>query len=194
MKRFVHELRYSRKITHKNVIRIYDFLYIQGNYAISMEYFPSHTLGSEVVNEKPVELKRAMQFAIDICTGMTVAHQQGIVHRDLKPANILLDSGRVRLTDFGIAQIAGEPSLRIVVALHAGSVLYGNIGAANRLDFTVIGPAVNLVSRVEAVAKALDQPIIVTDDFIRAYGEPMRSLGRHQLRGLALPHELFAPV
>src|SRR6202041_2371217 len=44
MKRFVHELRYSRKITHKNVIRIYDFLYIQGNYAISMEYFPSHTL------------------------------------------------------------------------------------------------------------------------------------------------------
>jgi adenylate cyclase len=51
-----------------------------------------------------------------------------------------------------------------------------------------------LVSRVEAVAKALDQPIIVTDDFIRAYGEPMRSLGRHQLRGLALAHELFAPV
>src|ERR1700741_2368590 len=47
MKRFVHELRYSRKITHKNVIRIYDFLYIQGNYAISMEYFPSHTLGGE---------------------------------------------------------------------------------------------------------------------------------------------------
>src|SRR5437879_603552 len=46
MKRFVHELRYSRKITHKNVIRIYDFLYIQGLYAISMEYFPSHTLGS----------------------------------------------------------------------------------------------------------------------------------------------------
>ena len=52
MKRFVHELRYSRKITHKNVIRIYDFLFIQGNYAISMEYFPSHTLGSEVVGER----------------------------------------------------------------------------------------------------------------------------------------------
>ena len=61
----MHELRYSRKITHKNVIRIYDFLYIQGNYAISMEYFPSHTLGSEVVNEKPVELKRALQFGIE---------------------------------------------------------------------------------------------------------------------------------
>ena len=54
MKRFVHELRYSRKITHQNVIRIYDFLYVRGNYAISMEYFPSHTLGGEIVNEKPI--------------------------------------------------------------------------------------------------------------------------------------------
>src|SRR5580658_6160551 len=92
MKRFVHELRYSRKITHKNVIRIYDFLYIQGNYAISMEYFPSHTLGGEIVNEKPVELKRAVKFGIDIATGMAVAHQAGIVHRDLKPANVLIDN------------------------------------------------------------------------------------------------------
>src|SRR6185312_9412068 len=65
MKRFVHELRYSRKITHKNVIRIYDFLYIRGNYAISMEYFPSHTLGGEIINEKPVVLKRAVKFGID---------------------------------------------------------------------------------------------------------------------------------
>jgi HEAT repeat protein/tRNA A-37 threonylcarbamoyl transferase component Bud32 len=109
MKRFVHELRYSRKITHKNVIRIYDFLYIQGNYAISMEYFPSHTLGSEVVNEKPLELKRAMQFGIDICTGMTVAHQQGIVHRDLKPANVLINQeGLLKIVDFGVAAAQRE--------------------------------------------------------------------------------------
>ncbi|MBV8305996.1 MAG: serine/threonine protein kinase, partial [Gammaproteobacteria bacterium] len=109
MKRFVHELRYSRKITHKNVIRIYDFLYIQGNYAISMEYFPSHTLGSEVVNDKPIELKRAMQFAIDICTGMTVAHQLGIVHRDLKPANVLINQeGFLKVVDFGVAAAQRE--------------------------------------------------------------------------------------
>ncbi|HEX4619663.1 MAG TPA: protein kinase, partial [Steroidobacteraceae bacterium] len=109
MKRFVHELRYSRKITHKNVIRIYDFLYIQGNYAISMEYFPSHTLGGEVVNEKPVELKRAMQFGIDICIGMAVAHQQGIVHRDLKPANVLINQeGLLKIVDFGVAAAQRE--------------------------------------------------------------------------------------
>ncbi len=109
MKRFVHELRYSRKITHKNVIRIYDFLYIQGLYAISMEYFPSHTLGAEVVNEKPVELKRALQMAIDICTGMTVAHQVGIVHRDLKPANVLINQeGLLKIVDFGVAAAQRE--------------------------------------------------------------------------------------
>src|SRR5215470_5306594 len=88
----------------------------------------------------------------------------------------------------------GEPPLHIVVALHVGTAIYGNIGAANRLDFTVIGPAVNLVSRVEAVAKTLDLPIVVSDEFARAYGRPLRSLGTHQLRGLAAPHELFTPI
>ncbi|HTY95176.1 MAG TPA: HEAT repeat domain-containing protein [Steroidobacteraceae bacterium] len=104
MKRFVHELRYSRKITHKNVIRIYDFLYIQGLYAISMEYFPSHTLGGEIVNEKPMDLRRALRFGCDIATGMTVAHQVGIVHRDLKPANVLINQdGLLKIVDFGVA-------------------------------------------------------------------------------------------
>jgi serine/threonine-protein kinase len=114
MKRFVHELRYSRKITHRNVIRIYDFLYIRGNYAISMEYFPSHTLGGEIVNEKPVQLKRAIKFGIDIATGMAVAHQAGIVHRDLKPANILIDNeGLLKIVDFGVAaaQTQGDTQL-----------------------------------------------------------------------------------
>jgi serine/threonine-protein kinase len=114
MKRFVHELRYSRKITHKNVIRIYDFLYIRGNYAISMEYFPSHTLGGEIVNEKPVALKRAVKFAVDIATGMAVAHQAGIVHRDLKPANVLIDNDLLlKIVDFGVAaaQSQGDTQL-----------------------------------------------------------------------------------
>jgi HEAT repeat protein/tRNA A-37 threonylcarbamoyl transferase component Bud32 len=109
MKRFVHELRYSRKITHKNVIRIYDFLYMRGNYAISMEYFPSHTLGSEIVNEKPLALPRAIQYGVDIATGMTIAHQAGIVHRDLKPANILINNeGLLKIVDFGVAAAQKE--------------------------------------------------------------------------------------
>jgi HEAT repeat protein/tRNA A-37 threonylcarbamoyl transferase component Bud32 len=109
MKRFVHELRYSRKITHRNVIRIYDFLHMRGCYAISMEYFPSHTLGAEIVNEKPVEFGRAIQFAIDICTGMSVAHHVGVVHRDLKPANVLInDEALLKVVDFGVAAVQRE--------------------------------------------------------------------------------------
>jgi adenylate cyclase len=79
----------------------------------------------------------------------------------------------------------GEPKLEIIVGLHVGTAFYGNIGAADRLDFTVIGPAVNLVSRIEAVGKALNVPIIISDDFARAYGKPLHPLGRHVLRGLA---------
>lgn len=88
------------------------------------------------------------------------------------------------------AGLAGEP-LRGVVALHVGDVVYGNIGAADRLDFTVIGPAVNLVTRVESVAKMMDLPIVVSDDFVAAYGRPMASVGMHRLRGLSQAHELF---
>jgi serine/threonine-protein kinase len=109
MQRFVHELRYSRKITHPNVIRIYDFLHIRGNYAISMEYFPSHTLGGEVSEGKPMPVERAVRFAIDVATGMSVAHEAGIVHRDLKPANVLInDEGLLKIVDFGVAAAQKE--------------------------------------------------------------------------------------
>ena len=114
MQRFVHELRYSRKITHRNVIRIYDFLYIRGIYAISMEYFPSHTLGAEVVNEQPMPVQRAIKYGIDICTGMAVAHQVGVVHRDLKPANVLInENGLLKIVDFGVAAAQREGDVQL---------------------------------------------------------------------------------
>ncbi len=109
MKRFVHELRYSRKITHKNVIRIYDFLFLQGCYAISMEYFPSHTLSGEIPDNKPMDAKKVLDFSRDIATGMAVAHQAGVIHRDLKPANILVnDEGLLKIVDFGVAAAASS--------------------------------------------------------------------------------------
>lgn len=109
MKRFVHELRYSRKITHRNVIRIYDFLKLQGSYAISMEYFRSHTLSGEIPNNKPMEMKKALKFSRDMATGMTVAHQAGVIHRDLKPANILVnEDALLKIVDFGVAAAASS--------------------------------------------------------------------------------------
>jgi serine/threonine-protein kinase len=114
MKRFVHELRYSRKITHNNVIRIYDFLSLGGNYAISMEYFPSHTLGAELNGKKPLPFARSAAWTVDIATGMSVAHQVGIVHRDLKPANILInDEGLLKIVDFGVAAVASHADTQL---------------------------------------------------------------------------------
>jgi adenylate cyclase len=91
------------------------------------------------------------------------------------------------------AQLGDEPPVRMVGALHLGTVIYGNIGAAERLDFRVIGPAVNLVSRIEAVEKALDLPVVVSQAFARLCGGDLRSVGRHELRGVGGLHELFAP-
>ncbi len=108
LQRFVHELRFSRKITHKNVIRIYDFLNLSGSYAISMEFFPSHTLGGEITGKKPLPVDKAAGWACDIATGMSVAHQVGIIHRDLKPANLLINNeGLLKIVDFGVAAAAG---------------------------------------------------------------------------------------
>jgi serine/threonine-protein kinase len=109
MKRFVHELRYSRKITHRNVIRIYDFLNLQGCYAISMEYFPSHTLSGEIPDGKPMPINKALKYSRDIATGMTIAHLAGVIHRDLKPANILVnEDGLLKIVDFGVAAAASS--------------------------------------------------------------------------------------
>lgn len=114
MKRFVHELRYSRKITHNNVIRIYDFVHLSGNYAISMEYFPSHTLGAEISKTRPLPFDKARGWSVDIATGMSVAHDVGIVHRDLKPANILInDEGLLKIVDFGVAAVASHADTQL---------------------------------------------------------------------------------
>ncbi len=88
----------------------------------------------------------------------------------------------------------GRARTALHLALHVGEVLYGNIGAKARLDFTVVGPAVNEVARIEAMCRSLDQRLVVSAAFAAAAG-PARarlvSLGRYALRGVRLPQELF---
>jgi adenylate cyclase len=89
---------------------------------------------------------------------------------------------------------AGLPVTRFTLALHEGEVLYGNVGSRDRLDFTVIGPAVNEVSRIQAMSRSLDQPILISATFATACGNQrarLVSVGRYALRGVGRPQELF---
>lgn len=92
-----------------------------------------------------------------------------------------------------IAAVAGWHPLRTGIALHDGEVFFGNVGAPARLDFTVIGRAVNAASRVEALSKTLGRPILITEAVAGRLGQPLDDLGRHALRGVVQPIAIFSP-
>jgi adenylate cyclase len=85
----------------------------------------------------------------------------------------------------------GRRLIQIGIGLHVGSITYGNVGAARRLDFTAIGPAVNLVCRLETLTKRLERPLLVSSDFAAISARPLLSLGFHPVKGLGEPAEVF---
>ncbi|WP_282604782.1 adenylate/guanylate cyclase domain-containing protein [Pelagibius sp. Alg239-R121] len=91
-------------------------------------------------------------------------------------------------------ELQGEGTMALDVALHLGDVMYGNVGAADRLDFTVIGPAVNEASRIEALCGPLDRNLLISGNFVEAIGDDggrFVSLGFHLLRGVSGQREIF---
>ncbi len=89
---------------------------------------------------------------------------------------------------------AGQPTPGLDIALHVGTVQYGNVGTDSRLDFTVIGPAVNEAARIEALCGALGRPLLVSQAFAAAAASSRQhlvSLGRHRLRGVREDTEIF---
>ena len=89
------------------------------------------------------------------------------------------------------ADIPGWRPLRTGIALHDGEVFFGNVGAPERLDFTVIGRAVNAASRVEALSKSVGRSIVITEPVMRLLDRPLVPLGKHELRGLAAPISIY---
>jgi adenylate cyclase len=86
-----------------------------------------------------------------------------------------------------LADLDATPPARCGMALHVGEVSYGNIGAGDRLDFTAVGPAVNLTARLEPLTKELERPLLVTESFAALVETPLQSLGRFALRGFSAP-------
>src|SRR5262245_31587095 len=87
----------------------------------------------------------------------------------------------------------GVPTTDAYLGLHVGEVFYGNVGSKERLDFTVVGPAVNEVSRIAAMCRSAEQPILLSAAFVAALADKRRfvSVGRYALRGVGRPQELF---
>ncbi|WP_280710453.1 adenylate/guanylate cyclase domain-containing protein [Bradyrhizobium sp. BR13661] len=88
----------------------------------------------------------------------------------------------------------GRAPLNYGIGVHVGDVMYGNIGSSSRLDFTVIGPAVNMASRMEALTKQIGKPVLLSRDFAELVDKEfeLERVGKHAVRGFSEPIELFA--
>ena len=104
-RRFKQEIILARQITHRNVIRIFDFGQADGIKFITMEYIEGESLHRVLMQKKKMEARAATQVMAQICRALEAAHAEGVIHRDLKPHNIMLDkNGRAYVMDFGIAR------------------------------------------------------------------------------------------
>jgi len=112
------EVRMARQVSHPNVCRVYDIDEIDGATFLSMEYVDGEDLSSLLKRVGRFPEERGLEIARQICAGLAAAHERDVIHRDLKPANVMLDgTGKVRITDFGLAGVSGE-------AIRAGTPAY----------------------------------------------------------------------
>ena len=114
VERFRNELKFARKISHKNVCRMYHIAKEEGTPYITMEYVPGEDLKNLVKRKGKLADEEAISIAKQVCEGLTEAHELGVVHRDLKPQNIMIDEkGRARIMDFGIARSVEAPGVTV---------------------------------------------------------------------------------
>ena len=107
--RFHREVRVARQIAHRNVCRVFDIGEAGGLHFLSMEYIDGEDLSGLLKRIGRLPRDKAVELARQICAGLGAAHEVGVLHRDMKPANVMIDGeGRAKITDFGLAQVAGE--------------------------------------------------------------------------------------
>jgi serine/threonine-protein kinase len=107
--RFLNEVRTARQVSHSNVCRVYDVGEVDGHHFLSMEYVDGEDLASLLRRIGRLPRDKAIELSRQLAAGLATAHDAGVLHRDLKPANIMIDGrGRARITDFGLAGLAGE--------------------------------------------------------------------------------------
>ena len=107
--RFHREVRIARQVSHANVCRVFDIGEADGLPFLTMEYVDGEDLATLLRRIGRLPSDKAIEVARQICAGLAAAHERGVIHRDLKPANVMIDGrGKVRITDFGLAGVAGS--------------------------------------------------------------------------------------
>ncbi|HZD74410.1 MAG TPA: serine/threonine-protein kinase [Actinomycetota bacterium] len=110
--RVLREARTAARLNHPGAVTLYDVINEQGHAYIVMELIDGPTLAQVVAKEGPLDPLRAAHVGLQVAGTLAAAHEARIVHRDVKPANVMLaGDGTVRLTDFGIARVQGDPKL-----------------------------------------------------------------------------------
>jgi hypothetical protein len=110
--RFQREAKAAARITHPNIVNVYDVGVAEGRHYIVMEYVPGRTLKERIKEEGPVPVPQALQIARQIAGALAQAHANNLVHCDIKPHNILvMPDGNVKVADFGIARAVTESTM-----------------------------------------------------------------------------------
>ncbi|MFG1660803.1 protein kinase [Micromonospora chersina] len=123
--RTLREARTAARLSHPNVVRVYDVVRVDGDPWLVMEYIPSRSLQEIVETDGPVDPRRAAGIGLAVLAGLRAAHEAGVLHRDVKPGNVLLArDGRVLLTDFGLAVFDGGDGMMTRPGLVLGSPQY----------------------------------------------------------------------
>ncbi len=128
--RFVREGRSAAKLSHPNVVAVYDQDEDDGVAFLAMEYIEGHTLRDTIASQAPLGAAKALAYIEPILSAMTAAHAIGIVHRDIKPENVLITTGaasisqRVKVADFGLARVMNNNSNDATTGNLVGTVSY----------------------------------------------------------------------
>jgi serine/threonine protein kinase len=138
--RFYREAKSTGSLQHQNIVTVYELGDQDGIPYLVMEYLEGQSLDSLLSSKKPLRIAEKLDIVVQVCNGLTFAHQRGVVHRDIKPANIMvLPDGTAKIVDFGIAHVGGKKLTRTGQVI--GSIYYmspeqlnGNLELDRRTD------------------------------------------------------------
>ncbi|WP_307828129.1 Stk1 family PASTA domain-containing Ser/Thr kinase [Nocardioides sp. SYSU D00038] len=123
--RFVTEARNAARVSHPNIVAVYDQGTDEGDVYLAMELIPGHTLRDTIAESAPMSPARALALLEPVVSALAAAHRAGLVHRDVKPENVLIaDDGRVKVADFGLAKAVTGTTSHTATGVLIGTVSY----------------------------------------------------------------------